>query len=298
MGPTDPASIAAHAREIAEGKRFGFGDNWSAFAEGLSDADIAVAVASLREAIPMDQAVDHPLRGMTVLDAGCGSGLFLLAALRLGATVSAFDYDPASVATTRATIERHATDEEAGRITIGHGSVLDPAFLRSLGSFDVVYSWGVLHHTGDMWDACGLVATRVRPGGVLVIALYNDVGFISRVWWGIKRLYVALPALLRPVLAVIVLVPIEAFALVRAAVKLRPASYIERWTAYGSRRGMDRWRDHLDWVGGFPYEYATRASVISEMDRQGFVSLRTREAIAWGNNEFTFLRRPETAASE
>jgi 2-polyprenyl-6-hydroxyphenyl methylase/3-demethylubiquinone-9 3-methyltransferase len=233
---------------------------------------------------------DGRLEGVRLLDAGCGSGLFSLAALRLGATVTAFDYDPDSVLTTRTLVDARASAEESGRLTLHHGSVLDGRFLQSLGVFDVVYSWGVLHHTGAMWEACRAVTTNVGRGGALVVALYHDAGRASTAWWYIKRVSAALPRPLQVVLAGVLLVPIEAYAALRALGERDPGGYVRRWTGYRSLRGMSRWHDHLDWVGGFPYEWAGPEAVIDFYRAEGFSHLMTVDAIAWGCNEFTFCR--------
>jgi len=287
----DPTLTAAHRAEVGTGRRFGFGRNWRSFAEGVDPSAIEEAERSLLHLLaPTGLVRDGRLDGLRLLDAGCGSGLFTLAALRLGATVTAFDLDPDSVLTTRALVVAHGPDDAEERFTLLHGSVLDEGFLAGLGQFDIVYSWGVLHHTGAMWDACSRVAGAVRPGGGLAVALYHDAGRASSVWWYVKRLSVALPSPLQVVLAGILLLPIEAYALVRALGRLDPWGYVHRWTRYRSLRGMSRWHDHLDWVGGFPYEWARPSEVIARFEAQGFTHLLTVDAVAWGCNEFTFRR--------
>lgn len=80
--------------EIAKGQRFKFGANWKGFLAVLNEERIVLAEQSLRNMLDMD------LKGTRFLDVGSGSGLFSLAARRLGATVHSFDYDPQSVACT------------------------------------------------------------------------------------------------------------------------------------------------------------------------------------------------------
>src|SRR5438876_354324 len=137
---------ADHALEVARGERFEFGKNWSRFLRELDEARITRAVDSLRDMLELDD-----LSGRSFLDIGCGSGLFSLAARRLGATVFSFDFDPQSVACTQEVKRRYCPQD--GLWTINAGSALDSHFLKSLGQYDIVYSWGVLHHTGAMWQA-------------------------------------------------------------------------------------------------------------------------------------------------
>ncbi|MCA3275110.1 MAG: class I SAM-dependent methyltransferase [Methylobacterium sp.] len=123
-----------------------------------------------------------------MLDIGCGSGLHSLAALRLGAArVHAIDLDRLSVETTRDLLGRYAAGEAW---TVEELSVFDMA---GLPQYDIVYSWGVLHHTGAMRRAIGEAAARVAPGGLLCLALYRRTPFCG-LWRIEKRLYCASPA--------------------------------------------------------------------------------------------------------
>jgi 2-polyprenyl-3-methyl-5-hydroxy-6-metoxy-1,4-benzoquinol methylase len=153
--------------EINTGSRFQFGKNWQGFLSVLNDERIALAEASLKKMLSVET-----LNGRTFLDIGSGSGLFSSAARRLGAKVHSFDYDPQSVACALELKRRYFTDDTLW--TIEQGSILDRVYLDRLRQFDVVYSWGVLHHTGGMWQALENVAKSVAPQGMLVISLYND----------------------------------------------------------------------------------------------------------------------------
>ncbi len=272
-------------RADADRGRFGFGENWSRFASALEPSQIETARRSVTDLLGRDT-----LEGMSFLDVGSGSGLFSLAACNLGAKrVHSLDYDPISVATTESLRERYAPGREW---SVERGSALDPAYMRSLGQFDVVYSWGVLHHTGRMWEAIGQTCELVAPGGLLAISIYNDQGALSSVWKLVKRVYNALPTPLRPAFAALAIAPMELKMLAARTLRGRPGEYFELWRSErGHERGMDRWRDIVDWVGGFPFEVASREQVIEFCTGRGF-TLERIESVgrSHGCNQFVFER--------
>src|SRR3712207_1360016 len=200
---TTTAATSTHAAEVARGDRFEFGENWSRFLELLDDGRIARAEESLKTMLEVES-----LEGKSFLDIGSGSGLFSLAARRLGARVHSFDYDPQSVACTMELRRRFFPEDSDWKVE--EGSALDAEFVSSLGKFDVVYSWGVLHHTGQMWKALENVDALVAPGGKLYIAIYNDTGTQSARWKWIKRTYNRLPRFLRGPFTIAVIAPEEA----------------------------------------------------------------------------------------
>lgn len=273
-------AAGGHGAEVAQGERFRFGENWRAFLGSLDEGRIRAAEASLAERLGLAS-----LAGRSFLDVGCGSGLFSLAARRLGARVRSFDFDPQSVACCRELRRRYFPDDPAW--TIEAGSALDEAYLTSLGEFDVVYSWGVLHHTGELCRALSLIAARTVPGGLLFVAIYNDQGGASRRWLRVKRAYNALPSLLRPPLVAAIAGWYEARHLAARLLAGRAGAAEERG------RGMSRWHDWVDWVGGLPFEVARPEEVILPLQAAGF-ALRNLATVGagWGCNEYVLRRLP------
>ena len=281
-----------HATQMASGARFAFGSNWANFLHVLNDARIAQAEQSLRRMLN----VGH-LRGKRVLDVGSGSGLFSLAARRSGATVHSFDYDPESVACTKE-LRRRNDPLDDGWI-VESGSVLDADYLRTLGSWDIVYSWGVLDHTGSMWDALANVAPLIAPDGLLFISIYNNQGYMSKWWRLLKQTYNRLPRLLRTPYALTVMVPREFKLFVASTASSKdPRVYFKGITHYAeqSSRGMSYWHDLIDWIGGYPFEVATPEAIFDFYTARGFqlVKLKTCGG-GLGCNEFVFRRSPANA---
>ncbi len=264
--------------------RFEFGKNWRNFLDLINDERIVIAQESLLKMLEADT-----LAGKTFLDIGSGSGLSSLAARRLGAKVHSFDFDSDSVACTSELKRRYFPADE--QWTIAQASVLDKDYMDSLGCFDIVYSWGVLHHTGAMWEAIENAQDRVDHGGCLFLAIYNDQGGWSVRWKYIKRMYNALPRSLQPVFAVFVSIPREGLSAVYLLVTGRLRLYLRSWTNYQSKRGMSRWYDILDWVGGWPFEVAKPEEVFEFLKHRGFSLLRMKtNGGGSGCNEFIFLK--------
>lgn len=272
-------------------RRFAFGANWQRFSRDVDDTHIHSALTSMKFLLREDT-----LDGCSLLDIGCGAGLSSLAALKLGAKVTAFDYDADAVATTRALLSRHC---DRGPWSVQQGSVLDSDFMKSLGTFDIVYSWGVLHHTGAMWDGLKAAATAVKPGGKLAIAIYNDQGGASARWLMIKRAYSSAP---RPFKFALVLA-VGTFFEVRAAlirlIRFQNPLPLADWKARRIDRGMSVWHDLVDWVGGYPFEVAKPEDMFEFLSERGFLldGLKTC-AGGHGCNEFLFTRPTATPLAQ
>ena len=266
-----------------EDRRFEFGENWSRFLEVISDTRIQKAEESLKQMLKVST-----LRDRTFLDIGSGSGLFSLAARRLGARVHSFDYDKRSVACTLNLKRQYCRDDKGW--TIEEGSVLDEEYMRSLGKFDIVYSWGVLHHTGAMWQALENAHVPVAPHGRLFVAIYHDQGRSTAYWKHIKQLYVRLPKGLK----LLILWP--AFLRLWGPTTIRDFLYgkpFQTWRGHVQCRGMSPWRDVVDWVGGYPFEAAKPEEVFEFYRDRGFRLVTLKTCGGRGCNEFVFEQQVE-----
>ena len=257
---------------------FDFGRNWEAFSDAkLDDQRLDDAVRSLQQLIGPEK-----IEGKTFLDIGCGSGLFSIAAALCGARqVIGIDINPTAIEVSRHNLQRFQSRlERANAPEFFVGNVLDDAFLADLSAFEIVYSWGVLHHTGAMWDAIHNAASLVEPqNGTFVIAIYKH-HWSSPVWKQIKRLYNLSPDPIRTVSNYVF------GALIFVAI----------WTATRSNplnkpRGMDFWYDVIDWLGGYPYEYAGDHEIVQFVQPLGFrVEKIVSDRAPTGCNEFVFKR--------
>jgi len=171
--------------------------------------------------------------------------------------------------------------------TIVEGSVLDAQFMGSLGTFDIVYSWGVLHHTGEMWRALDVVDLAVRPGGQLFLAIYNDQGVVSKRWRFVKRLFCSG----RAGRAVVCSVFIPYFVFEGAAVDIvNWRNPLARYTQYVSQRGMSRFHDVMDWLGGYPFEVAKPEQIIEHYLARGCRLTRLITTNGSGCNQFVLRK--------
>jgi 2-polyprenyl-6-hydroxyphenyl methylase/3-demethylubiquinone-9 3-methyltransferase len=273
----------SYKSEVASGERFEFGANWAQFLKVLNNERIALAEKSLCEMLDVSN-----LQGRTFLDIGSGSGLFSLAARRLGAMVHSFDFDPQSVDCT-AELKRRYYPDDLNWI-VEQGSVLDKDYLQTLGQMDIVYSWGVLHHTGSMWVALENAASLVSSGGTLFIAIYNYQRVMSPVWRWVKRTYNRLPNGLRWLVLGPALIWLWMPRTIYDLVRGNPF-YTWRHYAKHSVRGMSVLRDVVDWVGGYPFEVAKPEDIFNFYRDRGFhlVQLQTCGG-RLGCNQFVFTR--------
>jgi 2-polyprenyl-3-methyl-5-hydroxy-6-metoxy-1,4-benzoquinol methylase len=265
---------------------FSFGENWSQYAQKIDEMRIEQAEQSLLRLVGREA-----IEGRTFLDIGCGSGLFSLAALRLGCKkLLAVDLDPKSVETTRRTLSLYAAAEnwDCRNISVFD---LDPA---TLGAFDVVYSWGVLHHTGAMYKAIAMASKMVAPSGMLTLALYAKTPFCA-MWRLEKKIYSKAPKWAQRVIETVYI------ELVRLRLALKGESLKKRREEYWKQRGMDMYHDTRDWLGGYPYESISPKEAIDYMRGLGFELVRSFTEpciglLGTGCDEYSFTKSPSAIA--
>ena len=264
------------------GKRFEFGRNWRSFLSVLNPERVQVAEEALKELLQC-----ATLDGKNFLDIGSGSGLFSLAARQLGARVHSFDFDPQSVACTRELKRRYFPKDD--KWCVEQGSVLDLEYMNNVGRFDIVYAWGVLHHTGNLWRAIQYSQLPVKQGGRYCVAIYNAQGGKSRRWARVKRTYCS-----GRTGRIIVTVVFSTYFFLHGVLQdaFRFTNPVRRYTQYYRKRGMSAIHDWLDWFGGYPFEVASVHEVFDFCTARGYQLARLRTTNGSGNNHFVFVKGP------
>ncbi|HRO74661.1 MAG TPA: class I SAM-dependent methyltransferase [Crocinitomicaceae bacterium] len=233
------------------------------------------------------------LSSKTYLDAGCGSGVFSVAAQQLGAVVTAFDIDEVALENLHAVSEKFNVPINA--IKTMKGSILDEDFITYLGKFDIVLCWGVVHHCGEMWKGIENICNTVKDGGLIHFGIYNkadNFGFYpdgrfgsSNFWKKIKKRYSKAPKFVQGIVDKLAVFGIFVIHLVSFK---NPIKALRK----NERRGMNWQSDLKDWLIGYPYEYATPEEVIEFMKVRGFtlVKLKTNNGLLTNNYVFKKIR--------
>lgn len=260
---------------------FSFGKNWQDFIQNLDTRRFDTARASLQEFLEISD-----LKGKTFVDIGSGSGLFSAAAHALDAEkIVSFDIDAFSVECTRFL---HTKAGNPAHWTIQEGSVLDTEFLSGLDTFDVVYAWGSLHHTGDMYQAIRNAAHLTKPKGVFMFAIYNKVStrYGSLFWLKFKKFYNASPLITKRIVEFCYMGKLIFHYLIHSK---NPFTVIRD---FKTKRGMSWRHDIIDWLGGYPYEFATTEEIFRFMkvNFPDFTLVNIKSTNGLGNNQFLFRR--------
>lgn len=262
--------------------QFDFGKNWSSFSTYALDArKVEMAKAEFSTLLAHAGGV----RGKSFIDIGFGQGLSLLAAAEAGASVVGVDINPKCAEVLQRNRHFYPLVERLD-FPVMIGSILDARAVERMrraspqgGLYDVVHSWGVLHHTGDMRLAIRNAASLVRPAGHLVLALYNR-HWSSRPWLAVKYAYCKSP---QPIQRLMVSM-------------LSPVIFVAKWLVTRSdprkqQRGMDFHYNVVDWVGGYPYEYASTGEIVRMVEPLGFECVHIADTeVPTGCNEFVFRR--------
>lgn len=260
---------------------FSFGKNWQNFLKTLNDEKTEEAKKSLVEFLGGEENI----KGKTFVDIGCGSGLFSLVAYKLGAErVLSIDIDDFSVACATHLREKENNPENW---EIKKGSALDKEFITSLGKFDIVYSWGVLHHTGNMYDAFNNVIKLTHENSLFYLAIYNRFqmsfkGGTSKFWYFIKQLYNKSSIIIKKIIEY----TLAGYMITMMLLRFQNPFFEIR--NYKSNRGMSWYHDIVDWVGGYPYEYAGPDEIINYFGKRGFLCKKLIFRNGIGCNEFLF----------
>lgn len=264
---------------------FSFGKNWKDFLDHLDNDRIYQAKKSLVDFL----GSETDIRGKTFIDIGCGSGLSSLAAYLLGATkVVSVDIDDSSLWCTNFLKEKYSHNHNWQVIK---GSALDSKFIKTLGTFDIVYSWGVLHHTGNMYKALNNITNIATTKGVIYLSIYNKFtirfhGGTSELWLKIKKLYNHSGTFTKKLMLAIFFI-YQIFGLAIIA-NVNPLNYISK---YKNTRGMSFIHDLIDWLGGYPYEFATPDEIINFFGQKGYLCLKLKFNQGIGCNEYLIVKR-------
>jgi SAM-dependent methyltransferase len=259
--------------------KFNFGKNWQSFLENFDSHRLRAAKKDIQIFLGIRNLTD-----MSFLDVGCGSGLSSLAAKSLGAKVFSFDNNLLSVECTKYLKFKFYNKDLDWKVS--KGNILNKNFTKSLGVFDIVYAWGVLHHTGNQWKALQNTVSFCKPGTLLFLALYNDAGFDSKRWLKIKKRYQKIPNFLKKFYVIFIYFPSEFKNFIYFCITLKPFSYFKKIIDYKKNRGMSYFHDMIDWVGGYPYEVSKPEEVIDFLKKNAFIIKKVKTRNDIGNNIF------------
>ncbi len=257
---------------------YDFGENWKDFSlNALQGINIEQSMNDFKILINNEN-----IEGKTFLDIGFGQGLSLLHATQLGAKTVGCDINPTCKEVLENNKQKYFNLKDT-TIPVVVGSIIENETIESLkrinNKFDIVHSWGVLHHTGDMWKAIDNCTDLVNNNGKLIISIYNK-HWSSAMWKFIKWFYNISPKFIQWLM-------IKIFYIVIFIAKF----LVTFKNPLKKERGMNFYYDIIDWIGGYPYEYATMDEINDYVSKKGYVLLsKVKAQVPTGCNEFIFKR--------
>lgn len=263
-------------------QQFDFGENWVDFSNAVSSESFNQARQQFLELT--GEVINED---KSFLDVGFGQGFNLLSATVQGMDVVGCDINPKCAEALKINVEHFGLDGANEKVHIHIGSILDDSTISLLaddtlsdnGQFDIVHSWGVLHHTGNMNKAIDNAVSLVKPGGHFVVALYNK-HWTSPIWTGIKWFYCHVPSFIQKAMVHTLYGVIWLAKLV-----------VTRKNPFKMQRGMNFYHDVVDWVGGYPYEYASQKEVVEMLKMHGMSLEKVIPAeVPTGCNQFVFVK--------
>lgn len=237
--------LSTYQEEVNSGERFEFGKNWKNFLTAVSESEIKKAEEDIKEWLGTES-----LTGKRIIDIGSGSGIHSFAFYKMGAKeIVSFDYDDDSV---EATNKMWQIAGSPNNWKVIQGSILDEEFCKKPGFFDIVYSWGVLHHTGNMWKAIENAISLVQPDGIFWISIYQKgTGYTKAL--DLKKKYNNSSFIEKKIM-------IYSHIFKMIGHKILNGKNPFKWNQKTSR-GMNTYHDLVDWLGGLPYEVATKEEI-------------------------------------